>query len=95
MENCHGERSIGNSPPEGIRLRQAAQCQFAHDLPQLLQGHFGHWVAYHGDRQVGIAKHTGELYEACRRQRLAFADVALFEIIPPDQEILCGPMAFD
>jgi hypothetical protein len=81
--------------PETIRLRELAQKQFTHDLPQLLHDHFGWWVLYHGDRQVAIAQHTAELYETCRQHHLPLEEVVLFEIIAPDQEILLGPMAFD
>jgi hypothetical protein len=80
--------------PETTRLRDAARERFAQDLPRLLHEHLGCWVAYHGDRQVAIARHTAELYDACRRQHLPMEEVALFEIASPDQEIPLGPMAF-
>jgi hypothetical protein len=85
----------GTPIPETVRLRELARKQFDHDLPQLLRDHFGDWVLYHGDRQVALARHTGELYETCRQQRLPLEEVMLFEIIAPDQEILLGPMSFD
>ena len=80
---------------ESTQLHQLARKQFTRDLPRLLRDHFGQWVLYHGDRQVGIAHHSGELYETCREHHLALDEVALFEIIAPDQDIPLGPMAFD
>jgi len=75
--------------------REAAKKTFDQDLPQLLHNHLGCWVLYHGDRQVTIARHTGELHEECRHRQLALDEVVLFEIVAPDEEMLIGPMAFD
>jgi hypothetical protein len=60
-----------------------------------LQDHLGWWVAYHANRQIAVARHTGELYERCRQLRLSLDEVLLFEITPPDEELIIGPMAFD
>ncbi len=81
--------------PDFRRLKELARQRFACDLPQLLQEHLGCWVAYHGDRQIAIARHSGELYETCRQQRLLLDEVMLFEIAAPEEELLTGPMAFD
>lgn len=80
---------------ESVQFRQLAKKQFLRDLPRLLHDHFGQWVLYHGDRQVGVSPHSGELYETCRQHHLSLEEVAIFEIIAPDQEIPLGPMAFD
>jgi hypothetical protein len=77
------------------RLRELARSRFEHDLPLLLKDHLGCWVAYHGDRQIAIARHSGELHETCRRQHLSLEVIRLFEIVSPDEEIVFGPMAFD
>jgi hypothetical protein len=76
-------------------LRQQARQAFDRDLPRLLAECPGQWVAYHGDRRVGCALHTGEIYKACARQGLSHDQVLIFEIIPPDEEMMFGPMAFD
>jgi hypothetical protein len=81
--------------PEILRYREAARERFGQELPQLLHDHVGWWVLYHGDRQVAIALHTGELHEVCLLQRLPLAEVMLFEIVAPDEEMHFGPMAFD
>ncbi len=81
--------------PKLPRLKELAQQRFAHDLPQLLHEHLGCWAAYHGDRQIGIARHSGELHERCRQQRLPLDEVMLFEIVAPEEELPTGPLAFD
>ncbi len=81
--------------PDLADARELARQGFTRDLPQLLNNHFGCWVAYHGPRQVGIARHSGELHELCRQQHLPPDEILLFEIVPPDEEIVFGPMAFD
>jgi hypothetical protein len=77
------------------RLRELARRRFDEDLPQLLRDHLGYWVAYHGDRQIAIALHTGEIHETCYRLRLPTDEVQLFEIVSPAEEMEFGPMAFD
>jgi hypothetical protein len=90
------DREAGKIPnPETSLRRESAQKRFVHDLPQFLNDHLGSWVAYHGDKQLGIARHSGELYDACRQRRLPLEELVLFEIVSPDQEIPLGPMAFD
>ncbi len=81
--------------PDLHRLKEQARERFTRDLPQLIHQHLGCWVAYHGDRQIAIARHSGELYETCRQQRLLLDEVVLFEIAAPEDELLTGPMAFD
>jgi hypothetical protein len=81
--------------PEFVHLRETARQQFVRDLPHLLRNHPGCWVAYHGEQQVGIARHTGELHQVCRQQQLALDELMFFEIVPPDEEVLFGPMALD
>jgi hypothetical protein len=80
---------------ESVRLRELARGRFEQDLPQLLRDHLGCWVAYHGDRQIAIARHTGELQESRQALNLSPEEVELFEIVSPDEEIVLGPMAFD
>ncbi len=83
------------APPDTVCLREAAQQRFAYDLPQLLHDHLGCWVAYHGEHQVAVARHSGELYDTCRQLQLSLQEVMSFEIASPDEEVILGPMAFD
>jgi len=81
--------------PDLPRLKELARQRFSRDLARLLPEHLGCWVAYHGDRQIAIARHSGELHETCRQQRLLLDEVMLFEIVAPEEELLIGPLAFD
>jgi hypothetical protein len=78
-----------------LELRQQARRAFDGNLRQLLKTHPGQWVAYHGDRQVICAAHTHDLYQECFRQGLAPDEFVIFAIVPADEEITFGPMAFD
>jgi hypothetical protein len=49
---------------------ERAQAAFRRDLPQLLKDYKGRWVAYHGDRQVGLGRSKRELFQRCLRQGL-------------------------
>ena len=42
-----------------------AQRAFQRDLPSLLLGCAGRWVAYHGERQVGCGDSMIDLYRDC------------------------------
>ena len=77
------------------RLKELARQRFARDLPRLLSEHLGYWVAYHGERQIAIARHSGEVHDKCRQQGLLLDEVMLFEIAAPEEDLLTGPMAFD
>jgi hypothetical protein len=52
-------------------LIQRGQEVFHRDLPQLLEKHGGKWVAYSGDRQLGVGRSKRELYQRCLRQGLS------------------------
>src|SRR5205823_3818028 len=51
-------------------LIQRGQEAFRRDLPELLEKHAGKWVAYSGDRPLGVARSKRELYQRCLRQGL-------------------------
>jgi hypothetical protein len=55
---------------------------FYRDLPQLLQERPGQWVAYSGNRQLGFAATSTELYRECIRRGLAPSTFALFSNEP-------------
>jgi hypothetical protein len=76
-------------------LRQQARQAFARELPALLVDRLGQWVAFHGIRRICCALHTGEIRQVCARQGLSYDEVTIFEIVPPDEEMVLGPMAFD
>jgi hypothetical protein len=40
---------------------------FYRDLPELLEQHNGKWVAYHGDKCIGVGPTETELYQKCFR----------------------------
>jgi len=58
---------------------------FRRDLPALLKEKPRYWVAYHGDRRVGIAKTDLELYQLCARLGIPQGEriVRPIELEPP------------
>jgi hypothetical protein len=54
-------------PPEVPPLIARALEAFRRDLPGLMERHRGQWVAYHGDRQLGIARENAKLYKLVNR----------------------------
>lgn len=77
------------------QLRQQAARGFERDLPCLLAAHPGQWVAYQGDQQVICAPHTHEIYQECFRQGLTADQFVIFQIVPANEEVIFGPVAFD
>ena len=74
--------------------RPARNCQKAASAARTAAaGALAAWLAGQVNA-ARLARHTAELYDACRRQHLPMEEVALFEIASPDQEIPLGPMAF-
>jgi len=63
-------------------LIQRGQEAFRRDLPRLLEKHAGQWVAYSGDRQLGIARSKRELYQRCLRQGLGDEEFVVRGIEP-------------
>ena len=62
---------------------------FRRDLPRLLKTHYGKWVAYHGDAQVGFGRTETELYAKCLAQGMKRDEFLVCSIEPeiPDEEI--------
>jgi hypothetical protein len=58
-----GPRSL--LPADVSPMIAQAQRAFRHDLPGLLLGCAGRWVAYHGERQVGCGDSMIDLYRNC------------------------------
>ncbi|HKI33333.1 MAG TPA: enoyl-CoA hydratase [Gemmataceae bacterium] len=88
----------GNMPLKQERkntLGELAELAFRRDLPGLLQERPGAWVAYHGDRRIGIAATDLELYKECARQGLPDDECLVFpiELEPPDE--VDSPYPFD
>lgn len=76
-------------------LGERALLAFRRELPELLKQRRGEWVAYHGDRRVGIARTGLELYQECARQGIPFDDfiVTRIELEPPYE--VDSPYPFD
>ena len=71
-------------------LIQRGQEAFSRDLPELLKKHAGHWVAYSGDRQLGIGRSKNKLYQQCLRQGLDHDEFVVRGIEPEvDWEEFC------
>jgi hypothetical protein len=66
-----------------LALREQAGAAFERDWPQLAQEHYGQWVAYHGDQQLGIARSSTELYQACFQRGLKRGEFQVFGIEHP------------
>jgi hypothetical protein len=47
-----------------------ARAAWRGDLPALLKTHPGKWVAYHGNRQIGIGSRKTALFQQCLRAGL-------------------------
>ncbi len=66
-----------------LALGEQAWAAFQRDWPQLALEHYGQWVAYHGDQQLGIARSSTELYQACFRRGLKRGEFHVFGIEHP------------
>jgi hypothetical protein len=68
-------------------LIQQGQEAYRRDLPELLKKHKGKWVAYSGDRQLGIGRSKPELFQWCVRQGLGRDEFVVRGITPelPDE----------
>jgi hypothetical protein len=62
---------------------------FRRDLPRLLETHYGKWVVYQGDAQLGFGKTETELYEKCLARGMKRDEflVCSIELEIPDDEI--------
>jgi hypothetical protein len=74
--------------PDDERRRRAALGEqawaaFQRDWPQLAQAHYGRWVAYQGEQQLGIASTQTELYQECFRRGLQRGEFHVFGIEHP------------
>jgi hypothetical protein len=76
-------------------LAQRALRAFERDLPQLWAERPGQWVAYHGDQQLGFARHKHELYQDCFRHGWKRDDFVIFCIEPQETEMTLGPVLLD
>jgi hypothetical protein len=62
---------------------EASRRAFRRDLPNLLKKHYFKWVAYSGDRRIGIGTSKTELCQECLRQGLKRGEF-LVESIEPE-----------
>jgi len=68
-----------------------AQEAFVRDLAQLLRDHPGQWVAYRGDKRIGLAGTSTELYQECRRQGIE-EDEFIVRCVEPEVAPLIFPL---
>jgi hypothetical protein len=71
-EQCTGKDS----------LIQLAYLTYERDAPALCREHTGEWVAYHGDRRVGLAPTRSEAWEECIRRGLPEGEFWVFDVQP-------------
>lgn len=83
INHANGEVQAFTVPP----LVELANKTFFRDLPQLLQEHPKKWVAYHGDKRVGIAKSSSVLYRECRQASIP-EDEFVVRCIEPHGDLL-------
>jgi hypothetical protein len=76
-------------------LSRHALRAFERDLPQLWTDRPGEWVAYHGEKQLGFARHKHDLYRECFRQGWQRDEFVIFCIEPQETEITLGPVLLD
>jgi hypothetical protein len=71
--------------PEGIRRSKEA---FLRELGSLLarKSLHGHWVVYHGNERIGIARRPDKLYQECSRRGLRSDQVYVGVIEPHCEE---------
>jgi hypothetical protein len=62
---------------------EQAWAAFQRDWPRLAQEHYGRWVAYQGEQQLGIAATQTELYQECFRRDLRCGEFHVFGIEHP------------
>src|SRR5262245_45675882 len=73
------EQVLGETiPPLILQARQA----FRRDLPCLLAEHSRKWVAYSGDRRIGMGSSKTPLYQECLRRGLTPAQFLVLSIEP-------------
>jgi hypothetical protein len=76
-------------------LGQQALQAFERDLPQLWAEPPGQWVAYAGEKQLGLARHKHELYQQCFERGLQRDEFVIFCIEPQETEMTLGPVVLD
>jgi hypothetical protein len=64
-----------------------AEAAFKRDLPRLLQERPGQWVAYYGDKLIGFAKDSRELWQRC--ESLGYEEIFVCCIEPyPESDFI-------
>src|SRR4051812_40561504 len=65
-------------------LIRSGQEAYQRDLPELLKKHEGRWIAYSGDRRLGITRTRRQAYELGFRGGLARHEFIVLGIDPSD-----------
>jgi hypothetical protein len=73
--NSWRERELPPLVEQGLKA-------FLRDQPSLLRKHPYDWVAYSGDRRIGIARSREKLYERCLRQGLGRGEFVIRGVSP-------------
>jgi hypothetical protein len=83
--NLASEQVPAEQVPEGIRRSKEA---FLRELGSLLarKSLHGHWVIYHGNERVGIARRPDKLYRECSKRGLRSDEVYVGVIEPHCEE---------
>jgi hypothetical protein len=77
-----GSRSEGIQSPRVLELIDEAEAAFLRDLPSLLNEYSNQWVAYHGDRRLGIGPAKAELYQDCLQRGFSPEELVVWNIQP-------------
>lgn len=71
------------------KLIQRSHQTFMRELPELLKGHHGRWVAYHGDQRLGFGRSKTDLSKQWHARGVPQGELGLFFIVAdyPDEDI--------
>ena len=79
-----------DAPQDGdnwAELQKTAFAAFSRDLPALLDGQAGKWVAYHAAERLAIADNDTDLYELGRQRGLSPRAMLVIGIDPEADQV--------
>ncbi len=85
----HLERALNEAIP-GLIMQ--ARTAWRRDLPMLLKKHPGQWIAYHGEKQIGIGQNKKELFQKCLREGLQRGEILVLRIEPETDHNITVPV---
>jgi hypothetical protein len=95
MTQPHEGNEQQTQPGEPSSLAVEGEKAFARDLSGLLKERPGQWVAYHGNRQLGFARTSTELYEKGLAQGIPEDDLSVLRIEAETPQEKVPPFAVD